>query len=408
MNESQDVLIVSSSSLSARSETLSLLESEPDALTRLHADVLPKLAAAQTRPDVLGSPDDRTAALFQAWVAEQSNVSTRPASAGGFEAVLDEKDWIGWASSFFNWVGRLATHPFLPPPAQPTPIPARCRIALLGDWGSGLYGAPVCAASIQRATPAFDVVMHLGDVYYAGTKSEVQTRFLNLWPRVKGATNLALNSNHEMYSGGHGYFGLTLPAFRQRSSLVSLQNDHWMLLCLDTGYDEHRLSDQQLTWLTEQVDVAGSRRVILFSHHQPFSIFESQGDELSAQLSSLLGSGRIFAWYWGHEHRCIVYDRAANGLFGRCIGHSGFPYFRDSLDVGATTLQLGDDRWVRVKGPNNIPSGVVLDGPNPYIAGYEDEYGPHGWASLELSGKWLRERIHRADGRVLYDNTLGG
>ena len=31
---------------------------------------------------------------------------------------------------------------------------------------------------------------------------------------------------------------------------------------------------------------------------------------------------KIFAWYWGHEHRCALYDQHPKwGVFGRCIGN---------------------------------------------------------------------------------------
>ena len=57
--------------------------------------------------------------------------------------------------------------------------------------------------------------MHLGDVYYSGTEKEVEERFLKVWPTEAATINRALNGNHEMYSGGFGYFKLILPAFGQ-------------------------------------------------------------------------------------------------------------------------------------------------------------------------------------------------
>ena len=64
--------------------------------------------------------------------------------------------------------------------------------------------------------------MHLGDVYYSGTKKEVQQRFLDIWPKDAGRRTIAVNSNHEMYSGGFGYFDLALPAIGQKSRTISL------------------------------------------------------------------------------------------------------------------------------------------------------------------------------------------
>ena len=120
----------------------------------------------------------------------------------------------------------------------PTAMPNQAQFALFSDWGTGLYGAQPIAETIAQRSD-LDYVVHLGDVYYAGTPKEVANRFLALWPQVEGATKLALNSNHEMYSGGHAYFEQTLPAFGQKSSYFALQNDHWLVVGLDTVLD-HR------------------------------------------------------------------------------------------------------------------------------------------------------------------------
>ncbi len=90
-------------------------------------------------------------------------------------------------------------------------LPDKFRLAMLGDWGTGLYGGPVCARSIEKDTDGFQFVLHLGDVYYSGTQEEVEARFLALWPAVPSAIRRGLNGNHEMYTGGHGYFDVVLP-----------------------------------------------------------------------------------------------------------------------------------------------------------------------------------------------------
>src|SRR5262249_22137300 len=155
----------------------------------------------------------------------------------------------------------------------------------------------------------YQLFLHLGDVYYSGTPSEVKERFLALWPRRAGAFSRALNSNHEMYTGGHAYFNQTLKEFEQSSSCFALQNDHWLLVRLDCAYQEHDFAMNQGSWLAGLVAAAGKRKVVLFCHHQPYSLFESQGPKLVEKLDGLLSAGRIFAWYWGHEHRCVVYDK---------------------------------------------------------------------------------------------------
>lgn len=143
------------------------------------------------------------------------------------------------------------------------------------------------------------MLMHLGDVYYAGTKDEVRKRFLALWPQRAEATNRALNSNHEMYSGGKYYFEETLPAFHQDASYFVHQNRNWTLIGLDVAHTDHAIDDQQVAWLKGVLNQAGDRKVILFSHHQLFSCYEKQGDKLWANegFAEILRSKRIFAWY---------------------------------------------------------------------------------------------------------------
>lgn len=58
---------------------------------------------------------------------------------------------------------------------------------------------------------------HLGDVYYAGTNAGLlerdyeQANFLAPWPwPATQGKSLALNSNHDMYAHGTGYFNTAL------------------------------------------------------------------------------------------------------------------------------------------------------------------------------------------------------
>src|SRR5689334_9279691 len=51
-------------------------------------------------------------------------------------------------------------------------------------------------------------VVHLGDVYYAGTRWEARHRFLDHWPvrqdEVDQVRSWCLNGNHDMYAAGEG------------------------------------------------------------------------------------------------------------------------------------------------------------------------------------------------------------
>ena len=379
------------------------------------ADELPLaiacLEAAERTAGVLIAPENRLAALLQSYLVECGTDGLRERAgigAGGesdLEARFDEHDFAGWALKFVpEWLkGRFEKKPFLPASETVTSIPDDARIAILGDWGTGLYGAPVCSDSIARSQPALNAIVHLGDVYYAGTSNEVASRFLDAWPKVSGATNWALNSNHEMYSGGEGYFGKTLqdPRFSNKSSCFSFQNSYFLFLGLDTAYQEHDISASQVAWITRRIQNAGTRRVVLLSHHQPFSQFESGGEKLQAKLSALLTGKQIYAWYWGHEHRCALFDQHPTwGFLGRCIGHSGYPAFRDKFHETQTFKNPDGSRWVRVA-RTSAPPAYVLDGTNRYVEGHADEYAPNGYLTLKLEGASLRETVRAPDGTVL-------
>jgi hypothetical protein len=368
-------------------------------------------------PDVISSPPSAIASQLQTFLAEKAaeegKETARALPGGAVEAQFDSKDWLGWAKSFFTWVGQLDKAQWRTAPADPETMPPKVRMALLADWGTGLYGAPSSAKCISSDKVPFTHVIHLGDVYYSGTKSEIDARFNAFWPNVIGAQNRACNSNHEMYSGGHGYFDKTLSRFGQKASYFAYENNDWLLVGLDTAYQDHSLNKEQLGWLMMMLkDPDRSRKkIVLLSHHQPFSLFDNQGPNVISFLRVLLDTGRIYAWYWGHEHRCVVYDRHPTWkLAGRCIGHGGYPYFRDTAELKTRKGQFqkgaNDSIWCRLQGRQlsadqsrvpgglRIPGGEVLDGPNPYLEDEADKYGPHGYVTLEFEGDRLFETFY--------------
>jgi hypothetical protein len=361
------------------------------------------LAAHPDKDNVFGSLDDRMVSLMQSFLARNGEDlgGTAQPSGNGFEAKFDSLD-PGWVWSLRDWIKKLDTHPFLEAAGTPDTIANDYRIALLSDWGTGAYGAPVCARSIAEDSQHLDLLMHLGDVYYAGDIDEIQQRFLAHWPQRAGALHRALNGNHEMYSGGKGYFAHILAKFEQPASYFALRNDHWLLVGLDTAYASHSLFGDQAQWLNTLAAAHPAHRIMLFTHHQPFSYFESGGLELVRQLSGLLRQGRIPVWYWGHEHSCTIYQRHPQWqMHGRCIGHSGFPYFRRFKDM--VTSQT---RWVPFPGRDYIPAGQQLDGPNPYVHHGAQLYGPNGYVTVELQGPKVHETYRDPAGSILLEIDL--
>lgn len=377
---------------------------------------LAELEAAEQNPEVMSTPRHPMASQLQSFIVEQAlagKTSQQPAPlADGLEVKFDNNDWLGWMGSFFTWWKKIRPHPLNVGDPVPAAIPDAYRVAMISDWGTGLYGAPVSAKSIDAdADPrGYQLLLHLGDVYYSGTEGEINDRFLKDWPKRTDAISRTLNGNHEMYTGGHAYFEVALKKFGQAASYFALRNSFWTLVCLDTAYAEHDLADPQRAWLDQVIASNQNRKIVFFSHHQPYSLLDSQGEKLVDKLGDLLLGGRVFAWYWGHEHRCVVYDvHPTYKLRGRCVGHGGFPEFRDKIDnvaIDPAEPVTGDYKWRRLPSRNFVPSGIILDGPNRYITGHEHDYQPHGFLTLEFDRDRLTEIYRLPDNTVVRRQTL--
>jgi hypothetical protein len=198
-----------------------------------------------------------------------------------------------------------------------------------------------------------------------------------------------------MYSGGHGYFTALQNFFNQQASCFAMQNDNWLIIGLDTAYVDSDLAGTQVDWLNSMVAAAGTRKLILFSHHQPFSQLDSQGPQLQQKLHDLLNKQRIYAWFWGHEHRLVLYEPHSQwGFKGRCVGHGGFPAFRDNLPGAGGKIY----QWIRLTAQPHVPAARLLDGPNFWVTQDPEGYNPNGYAVLEFAGPKCFETYRTADG----------
>jgi hypothetical protein len=219
-----------------------------------------------------------------------------------------------------------------------------------------------------------------------------------------------------MYSGGFGYFQLTLPAFQQKSSYFAMQNDDWLLVGLDTAYVDHDIDNAQVAWLRLVID--GARRtkrkkVVLFSHQQPFSRLDNQGPKLQTALRRMLDDREFTAWYWGHEHQCVIYDAHPRwGLHGRCLGNGGIPTIRKSevknAPVDPKHPGASGCSWHRFEPTSDAPGCIVLDGPNMDMKKSSDQqkFLAHGFMTIELKGDTLEEKVYLSDGTELYSNVI--
>jgi hypothetical protein len=190
-----------------------------------------------------------------------------------------------------------------------------------------------------------------------GTPAECAANFTSLIESVlrSGSPEVpvyALAGNHDMYCGGVGYYDLIRQLnpepLRQPASFFCLRSvdEKWQLLALDTGLHDYSplevdeavtfVEDDELEWHCARLKEF-SGRTILLSHHQLFSAFSPIGKapkhgrrsasnpHLLKAFNLLTHSGRICAWFWGHEHTLSIYAPFAGLQRGRCLGHGAVP-----------------------------------------------------------------------------------
>jgi hypothetical protein len=329
----------------------------------------------------------------------------------------DDPDWvIDVAASMLE---RLAegTHRFNPLPAEHE-IADDARIVIVGDWGSGVKRAQEVAKVIAEevadalAHGREAHVVHLGDIYYSGTEEEVRRHVLaaGMWPVTveqadAGVTSWSLNGNHDMYGGGFGYFQTLLGDRRfekQRSpdneptSFFRLRSPSWDFVALDTSWNKQALSigfigvleDPQLGF-AERVAGESERKLMLLSHHQPVSVYDPEdiGTFLPKKLAPVLSDGRVTAWLWGHEHRCMGFEEHLDVKFPRCLGHGGVPVLMEHK-------------------PNEPvpPPGLWEERGFSQYRG--DHWGRMGCAILDLDGERIEVHYRDEEGTTTREETI--
>ena len=301
--------------------------------------------------------------------------------------------------------------PYPPGTPEVTPFPDNCDMVLLADWGGDNDAAKKIAAVVRKQNPGYAI--HLGDIYYGGTQHECEM-FLALWPMrvdmadaaspIRPAGSFALNGNHEMYSGGEYYFSTVLPAFEQKQPFFCLENANWRIVGLDTAYQGGRLKPQspddpitaQWNWL---VGLLSKRRkaTIFLTHHQPVSAHHQEfldSQPLRDDIRDLLaidgiGSDAIFGWFFGHEHRCVLYDDNAVNFNARLIGNGCIPHEvqrEKACDPGCTSAEYFNRKETAPGSNTAVSSFVKLSFKGPELrVEYVDEtfttWGEEVWNS---------------------------
>jgi hypothetical protein len=288
-------------------------------------------------------------------------------------------------------------------------LPEDATLVLIADWGTGQDAAKALLRRVASRKP--DVVIHLGDVYYSGTQSEVQNYFYAIWqpilgiPRVAWGQKLAdlnakpatfhLPGNHDMYAGGGPYYTV-IDMLGQPASYFCLRNNHWQFVAMDTSFHDSNpgtvtdatwVDENEIVWMKDKVNNAQGRKTILLSHHQLFSAFEKIGgnavnQKMLPQVQDVLP--KLTAWLWGHEHNMVIYKKYLDVL-GRCIGHGAFPV--------STTPPLDP--------PNE---GVALE--NVKLSADPQGFYRHGYVLMKLNGPNAHVSYFQYDDEAGQENEL--
>ena len=293
--------------------------------------------------------------------------------------LFSDPRWISavFAIGYRSFRGR---HAFNEVPAS-YELERNARIVMVGDWGSGIRRALKVRdqmrvhieEGIARKLPTH--VIHLGDVYYSGFEWEYDQRFLDPWPTSESddVRSWTLAGNHDMYSGGHGYYEKCLNdsrfACQSHSSWFRLSNADWQIVGLDSAWEEGALKDPQGSML-EEWERQTLAKFLLLTHHQPFSVLGRSYPKLLSAVSTLRANDRVTGWMWGHEHRCVVYAPHEGVTFGRLLGNGGIPEYmtREPADpyTAPETWELRERR-TRLEQPWNTFGFAVLDVDGPRI-----------------------------------------
>ncbi len=316
----------------------------------------------------------------------------------------------GWLLAGAEWLEHLAlggNHPFNTSPVT-CKIPNDVQIGLAGDWATGEWRTPANPSPSTDVLKhmAFlqpDLTIHLGDTYYAGTEDEEEHLLTKLWSksRPKGSIgSLALNSNHEMYSGGDAYFkAINKPPFeiQKGCSYFALENDDWVIVGLDSAYysDVDALyldgalfraggPQAQLNFLKDQAEKG--KKMIILTHHNAITQDGASKTNLWAQVMSAFPANVApNYWYWGHVHCGACYKPGNNGsaeVLCRCCGHGGLPC-AEASDMKEKPNVVWYEK--RLANDPEIPSRVL-----------------NGFAMLYLQGPEIDEVFYDEDGGVAW------
>lgn len=363
--------------------------------------------------------------------------------------ILAGAEWESFANPFpspyIDWVNKVprgvSKDSFIKTFSVYT-IPDNAKVVILGDFGTGLTDGILMLMSILINQQP-DIIIHLGDIYYAGMNSEVDA-YINMFNVAFQRTGrkvpvFSIPGNHEYMSGGAPYFNKVLqmnaangfPQYAQAASYFCLRNQSGTLqyLAMDTGLNSVDawlptalqgayspwLWFSEADWCVDKLKTfqQSNGRTILLSHHQLYTVsgeindgnnVEYVGSAPKSSLQYLNGNlynvfapyfGQVAAWYWGHEHILGIYrnNELTNNAGvplkkGRLVGNSGY----EQWDQDAGYAVKGDrfhyySPAVQV-GITSVNWTMIIPGQHgapPTKVPRTSNFFNHGWALLNVT-----------------------
>lgn len=269
----------------------------------------------------------------------------------------------------------------------------RVRVVFVADWATGTDIAKNVMRCIGEQQP--DIVIHLGDVYYSGTKQEMQEHFLSIvrehLPAKTQVFNLA--GNHDLYAGGDGYYWL-IDELGQPASYFCLRNDHWQILSIGAPPEigspmsaqaaAPDIDPLEVEWHRHKIATAAGRKTIMLSHYQ---LFTASGNIARSADNRPLAVNQVFmdafadhladidAWFWGHEHNLAAFDPYLGLERGRCIGSGAIP-----VALMWEPYETLDDLAL----PEGVDAAPVM---NPDCRlGHDGDHYHHAFCVLDIDG----------------------
>lgn len=267
------------------------------------------------------------------------------------------------------------------------------RIAVVGD--AGYRGNPqdrvLSLIQARHRRKPFDLLIHLGDTYFAGSSGAMLEQFLAPFHGAFGQRApkiYTLCGNHDLYYG-QAPFLAALDVLEQPGRYFCIEMPGFRIACLDTSLaststfrNEGELDKGQLRWLQSVADQKPRKGLILMSHHYIISgwspVKETPLDRLAHQLREF-SKREVSAWYWGHEHNCAYYGKGSHGFYGACVGNGAFNERRGSLHK------------------DGIQPDWFAENPCTCFGKKKATYWPHGFLELEIATDRISETYHLED-----------